>query len=100
MLKTKLILTRFASDSQIQTGTARLRLNTKDTGLTMSFQHQDNCPRCGEGRLRSWRELGAEEREVVRRLPASTDFTLEERITAHRWCSRCWNETASSKSEA
>jgi hypothetical protein len=65
----------------------------------MSFQDTHNCPRCGEGRLRSWRELGDDEREVVRRLPASADFTLEERTATHQWCTRCWHETASRKAE-
>ena len=49
------------------------------------------CPRCG-GRLESWTELGEEEREIVRRLPASADYNPEERKTLHRWCVRCWYE--------
>jgi len=53
------------------------------------------CPRCGEGRLQSWSELGEEERELVRRLPASGDYTLEERKATHRWCTRCWYEEVS-----
>ncbi|HEY0320589.1 MAG TPA: hypothetical protein VGC66_06415 [Pyrinomonadaceae bacterium] len=53
----------------------------------------DKCPRCGEGRLRSWQELTEEEREVTRRLPASADYTLDERKARHRWCVRCWYET-------
>jgi hypothetical protein len=61
----------------------------------MNFQNTHNCPRCGEGRLRSWRELGDEEREVVRRLPASADFTQDERTATHQWCTRCWYETKS-----
>jgi hypothetical protein len=53
------------------------------------------CPRCGEGRLQSWSELDEEEREIVRRLPAAVDFTLEERKARHRWCVRCWYEEVS-----
>jgi len=54
--------------------------------------NSDNqCPRCG-GRLRSWSELNDEEREMVKRLPASGDFLLEERKARHRWCTRCWYE--------
>jgi hypothetical protein len=53
------------------------------------------CPRCGEGRLQSWRELGEEERELVRRLPPSGDYTPEERKARHRWCTRCWYEESS-----
>jgi len=51
------------------------------------------CPRCGEGRLKSWSELGDEEREVVRRLPESADFSAAERQGNHRWCTRCWHES-------
>ena len=57
-----------------------------------SGQGDGRCPRCGEGALRAWYELGEEEREAVRRLPASADFTLEERAARHRWCTRCWHE--------
>ena len=50
----------------------------------------NRCPRC-EGRLQSWTELNDEEREMVKRLPAS-DYSLEERKSRHRWCVRCWYE--------
>jgi hypothetical protein len=52
------------------------------------------CPRCDTGRLRGWSELNDEEREVVKRLPASTDYSIEERAERHRWCTRCWYEDA------
>jgi hypothetical protein len=42
--------------------------------------------------LRAWSELTEEQREVARRLPASADFTFEERARRHRWCVRCWHE--------
>jgi hypothetical protein len=51
------------------------------------------CPRCGTERLRAWSELSDEEREVVRRLPASADYSFDERKARHRWCTRCWHET-------
>ncbi len=51
------------------------------------------CPRCGTERLRPWSELSDEEREVVRRLPASADYSLDERKARHLWCTRCWHET-------
>lgn len=51
------------------------------------------CPRCDTERLRAWGELTDEEREVVRRLPASADYSFDERKARHRWCSRCWYET-------
>ena len=53
---------------------------------------QDNCPRCDKPGLKSWDELDDEEREVVKRLPASADYSFEERQSSHRWCTRCWFE--------
>ncbi|HEV2764833.1 MAG TPA: hypothetical protein VGV38_17765 [Pyrinomonadaceae bacterium] len=50
------------------------------------------CPRCHSGRLRRWDELDEQEREVVRRLPASADFKPHERAARRRWCPRCWHE--------
>jgi hypothetical protein len=55
----------------------------------MSLNNQ--CPRC-DGALRSWNDLSDEDREMVRRLPASADYSLEERKARHRWCTRCWFE--------
>ena len=57
-----------------------------------AVENQEKCPRCGMERLRAWRELSEEEREVVRRLPASASYSLEERAARHRWCKRCWYE--------
>ena len=50
------------------------------------------CPRCELAELQSWDALNDEEREVVKRLPASADYSLEERKVRHRWCARCWYE--------
>lgn len=55
----------------------------------------NQCPRCQSGDLRSWDALDEEEREVVKRLPASADYSLEERRVRHRWCRRCWYEETS-----
>jgi hypothetical protein len=55
----------------------------------------NQCPRCGAGRLQGWSELGDEEREIVQRLPGAVDYTLEERKATHRWCLRCWYEEVS-----
>ena len=57
-----------------------------------STQGEGRCPRCGEGTLKAWYELSDEEREMALRLPGSADFTLEERATRHRFCTRCWFE--------
>ena len=62
-----------------------------DGSFTMNIQ-QEICPRCGLERLRAWSELSVEEREVVRRLAASADYPLAERMARHLWCRRCWHE--------
>jgi hypothetical protein len=60
---------------------------------------EDKCPRCGEGRLREWQELSEDEREVVKRLPGSAEYSAAER-TAHRWCTRCWFESVDTEKNA
>ncbi len=55
----------------------------------------NRCPKCGEKRLKTWDELKDDEREVVRRLPGSGDFSSDERKTLHRWCTLCWHEETS-----
>jgi hypothetical protein len=59
-----------------------------------STQGEGRCPRCGGGPLKAWYELSEEEREMVKRLPASADTPLEERAARGRWCTRCWDEEA------
>ncbi len=63
-----------------------------DRDYATSAQGEGRCPHCHEGYLRAWYELSEEEREVVKRLPASADFSLKERAARHRWCARCWHE--------
>jgi len=58
------------------------------------MEFRDQCPRCA-GRLREWSELDDEEREVVKRLPASAELSVEERKAIRRWCTRCWYEASS-----
>ena len=53
---------------------------------------QLSCPRCDKPGLKTWAELDDEEREVVRRLPASAEYSLSERQATHQWCVRCWYE--------
>ena len=52
---------------------------------------KEKCSQC-DGITSTWEELTVEEREVVKRLPASTEYSEKERQT-HRWCTRCWNES-------
>lgn len=56
------------------------------------MESENQCRRCETGRLRGWGELNDEEREVATRLPASKDYSIEERAARHRWCTRCWYE--------
>lgn len=56
---------------------------------------QDRCLKCDKPGLKRWEELDDEEREVVKRLPASADYSLSERQVSHRWCTRCWYEDSS-----
>jgi len=60
----------------------------------------DRCTRCDTGRLRRWHELSEEQLLLVTRLPASADYSLEERKAAHRWCTRCWYEEKEGEREA
>ena len=53
----------------------------------------DSCPRCDKRGLKTWAELKDEEREVVKRLPLSASYRLDERQLNHRWCTRCWWES-------
>lgn len=62
------------------------------TDSAPEIQTRRRCPRCGGETLRAWNELSDEEREVVRRLPASADYQIAERASRHRWCARCWYE--------
>jgi hypothetical protein len=57
------------------------------------MRFKQNCPRCDKPGLKSWSELSDEEREVVKRLPASAHYSLSERQATHRWCTRCWFES-------
>ena len=59
----------------------------------------NNCPRCDKPGLKTWAELNDEEREVVKRLPASAEYSLAERQATHRWCTRCWYEDSRQDSQ-
>jgi hypothetical protein len=50
-----------------------------------------DCPKCGSGRIKDWRELTADEKMIISRLPAARAFTPAER-KRHRYCTRCWFE--------
>lgn len=55
------------------------------------------CPRCHH-RLKNWNELNSGEKFTVERLPASADFSIEER-KKHRFCVRCWFELSETESK-
>lgn len=64
-----------------------------------SAQATDLCPRCRAGSLRVWYELTEEEREAVKRLPASAEVPPEERAARRRWCTRCWHEETGTEAQ-
>jgi hypothetical protein len=49
------------------------------------------CPRCGLQKLKHWPELTSDEKFLAERLPASAEYTIEER-KKHHFCTRCWYE--------
>jgi hypothetical protein len=55
--------------------------------------HEKICPQCGAPKMKSWNELSDEQKFLVERLPRNTEFTHEQR-KKHRFCERCWFETA------
>ncbi len=57
------------------------------------MKNDKRCTRCGEGTIKSWPELTDEEREVVKRLPASADYEGAELQSMPKWCTRCWYES-------
>jgi hypothetical protein len=50
--------------------------------------------------MKSWSELTDEEQEIVKRLPLAASYSLEERQATHRWCTRCWYESAETSTQA
>jgi hypothetical protein len=65
----------------------------ESTNEMETFEPEIGCPKCGYREMRSWSELTEEERMLAEHLPASADFTAEER-KKHRFCPRCWFEDA------
>jgi hypothetical protein len=56
------------------------------------FGNTKPCPRCGSSKIKGWHQLTDDEQELVKRLPASAQYKLQERKARHRWCKRCWHE--------
>jgi hypothetical protein len=50
--------------------------------------------------MKSWSELTEEEKELIKRLPLSATYPLEERQATHRWCTRCWFESTATSTTA
>lgn len=57
------------------------------------------CPRCGSMRLKQWSDLTDDEKFLAERLPASGEYTKEER-KKHRFCTRCWFEATKKEERA
>lgn len=62
----------------------------------MGPNSQKNCPRCQSPAVKSWDELTGEQKMLAEKLPASADFSPEER-KKHRFCTRCWFEDKGSE---
>ena len=58
------------------------------------FESKKKCPRCDAAQLKTWNELTSDEKFTAERLPASAEFSPEQR-TRHLFCPRCWFETDS-----
>lgn len=56
------------------------------------FEFLKGCPRCGNTKVKSWHQLNDDEREIVKRLPASMKYEDKQRKANHSWCIRCWFE--------
>ena len=56
-----------------------------------SFDQENICPRCGSFTYKRWDELTDEEKFLAERLPASAEYSKEQR-KAHHFCTRCWFE--------
>ena len=61
------------------------------------LRSEEICPRCREGRLKSWNELSDEQRMLAERLPYNTGFSSAQR-KKHRFCERCWFESVNDQS--
>jgi hypothetical protein len=57
----------------------------------MIDESETTCPRCGELKLKHWADLTDEEKALAVKLPASAEYSPEER-KKHRICTRCWFE--------
>jgi len=57
----------------------------------MKAPGQTICPRCGAMKLKSWSDLTDDERFLAERLPASAEYSKDQR-KKHRFCTRCWFE--------
>ena len=65
----------------------------------MIHNSERKCPRCGFHKMRLWRELEADEKLLAEKLPASAEFTKEQR-KKHRFCTRCWFEAEDTATNA
>jgi hypothetical protein len=57
----------------------------------MIHDETSRCPRCDSSKMKSWHDLTAEECLLAEKLPASAEYSPEER-KKHRICTRCWLE--------
>lgn len=52
------------------------------------LENENTCPKCGAAKMKTWNELDFEQKIIVERLPASADYTRQQR-KKHRFCVKC-----------
>jgi len=50
------------------------------------------CPKCGGLKFKRWDELDGEQKMLIEKLPASAEYSIENRKRHSRWCVRCFYE--------
>ncbi len=60
------------------------------------LENENTCPKCGALKMKTWDELDFEQKIIVERLPASADYTRQQR-KKHRFCGRCFYEEINSE---
>ena len=57
----------------------------------INVTRENTCPRCNSLKMKSWNELSEDEKILVKKLPASAEFSPVQR-ERHRFCIRCFYE--------
>jgi hypothetical protein len=60
--------------------------------------HENLCPRCLVGQMKTWQELTDDEKILAEKMPLSAQYSSDER-KRHLFCTRCWFEQTSQKAD-